>query len=217
MGNVKVCLYSIGEQRSPSKRNVDWLTDWHGSYGLCKMSFGKGCRTYLEYYDFVGTEVIGSGKNEVMWNPLKMYWLKSHLCYTFKKKKKQTKNKTLCAEKKSPADFMWRLDSSSSAQRYWVWHRVSVGEWDGMGRRLQSVEPWAGCSLLPELVFSADSWITGCFPPNSWGRSWFLHATTVASCVPSCFSKFSLVLLRDFYYNLLLLRAVVGFHCGVQA
>lgn len=104
MGNVKVCLYSIGEQRSPSKRNVDWLTDWHGSYGLCKMSFGKGCRTYLEYYDFVGTEVIGSGKNEVMWNPLKMYWLKSHLCYTFKKKKTNKKQNSLC-RKKIPCRF----------------------------------------------------------------------------------------------------------------
>jgi len=143
MGNVKVCLYSIGEQRSPSKRNVDWVTDWHGSCGLCKMSFGKGCRMYLEFYDFVGTEVIGSGKNEIMWNPLKMYWLKSHLCYTFKKQTNKKQN-SLC-RKKSPADFMWRLDSSSSAQRLWVWHRVSVGS--GMGwagdTSLQSPEPVA--------------------------------------------------------------------------
>ena len=162
----------------PLESKEAWLTDWHGSCGLCKMSFGKGCCTYIEYYDFVGTEVIGSGKNEIMWNPFKMYWLKSCLCYTFEKQTNKKQN-SLC-RKKSSAGFMWRLDSSSSAQRYWVWHRVSVAEWKGMGRRHQSVEPWAGCSLLPELVFSADSWITGCFLPNSWGRSWFLHATTVA-------------------------------------
>lgn len=160
-------------------KKPDWLTgltDWHGSCGLCQMSFGKGCCTYLEYYDFVGTEVIGSGKNEIMWNPLKMYWLKSDLCYTFKK---QTKNKTLCAEKKSPADFMWRLDSSSSAQRYWVWHRVSVAEWNGVGRRHQSVEPWAGCSTSRTclLCWFLDNWL---LPSKQWGRSWFLHATTVA-------------------------------------
>ena len=137
MGNVKVCLYSIGEQRSPSKRNVDWLTDWHGSYGLCKMSFGKGCRTYLEYYDFVGTEVIGSGKNEVMWNPLKMYWLKSHLCYTLKKKNKQ-KTK-LFVQKKNP------LQISCEG---WTAPQVLRGIEYGTGSQWGSGMGWAGDSSL---------------------------------------------------------------------
>ena len=42
--------------------------DTHDSCGLSRVSFRKG---YLEDYDFEGTKVIGSGKNQVVWKFLK--------------------------------------------------------------------------------------------------------------------------------------------------
>ena len=49
-------------------------TDWHENCGLSKNYFWKG---YLEDYDsdIGGTKMIGSRKNQTMWNSLKICWL----------------------------------------------------------------------------------------------------------------------------------------------
>ena len=62
MGNFEVCPYPTGDQRI-----VGWLK-WQL---WIEQNFLKGL-SYLEDLDFGGTKVIGSGKNQNMWNSVKL-------------------------------------------------------------------------------------------------------------------------------------------------